>query len=467
MLIPFPFKSALAGLLVLTTSVTWADQLAGETKQQIQAIKDKAINDDLSYDIIESLTTEVGPRMVGTPGEKASVKWAVDKMKALGFDKVWTEESEATLWQRGELDAQITAPYPQHVKALALGNSVGTNGETLSAEVVAFDNLDALKAAPANSLENKIAFVTYQMERHRDGHGYGKAVGARVTGASEAAKKGAVGFIMRSVGTDTNRFAHTGVQMYQDDVKKIPALALSNPDADLLASMLTRNEPVTFSIKMDNENTEKKTTTIANVIGEVTGSKYPEQVVTLGAHLDSWDVGTGAIDDGIGVGITLAAGHYLSQLEARPERTLRVILFAAEEIGLHGAKDYVEKHKKEMDNHVIGAEWDFGNGKIYELAPGVSEQSLDDMRAFSQLLAPLGVTMADTNTAKGQSDMSALGKAGQPAVNFNPDGSDYFDFHHTENDTLDKVDKAALKTNTAIYSMFALFATDGGVDFRK
>lgn len=467
MLIPFPLKSALAGLLVLTTSVTWADELASETKQQIQTIKDKALNDDLSFEIIESLTTEVGPRMVGTPAEKASVKWAVNKMKALGFDKVWTEESEATLWERGALDAQITAPYPQKVKALALGNSVGTGGETVSAEVVAFDNLEALKAAPADSLENKIAFVTYQMERHRDGHGYGKAVGARVSGASEAAKKGAVGFIMRSVGTDTNRFAHTGVQMYQDDVKKIPAIALSNPDADLVEAMLTRDEPVTFSITMDNADTKGKTTTIANVIGEVTGSKYPDQVVTLGAHLDSWDVGTGAVDDGIGVGITLAAGHYLSQLEERPERTLRVILFAAEEIGLQGAKDYVKKHRDEMDNHVIGAEWDFGNGKIYELAPGVSEQALDDMRAFAQLLAPLGVEMASTNNAKGQSDMSALGNAGQPAVNFNPDGSDYFDFHHTENDTLDKVDKAALKTNTAIYSMFALFATDSGVDFRK
>lgn len=467
MLKPFLFQSALAGLLVLTTATAWANDLTPQTREQLKAIKAHALNDDLSYQIIESLTTEVGPRMVGTPGEKASVKWAMQKMKSLGFDKVWKEESEATLWQRGELKASITQPYKQKIKALALGNSVGTNGKAVTAEVIEFENLDALKAASAGDIKGKIAFVSYKMARHRDGHGYGQAVGARVVGASEAARKGAVAFVMRSVGTDTNRFAHTGVQIYQDGVDKIPAIAISNPDADLLASMLTRNKPVTFSLTLSDTGTQNQTTTIANVIGEVTGSKYPDQVVTLGAHLDSWDVGTGAVDDGIGVGITLAAGHYLSELETRPERTLRVILFAAEEIGLHGAKDYVAKHQDEMDKHVIGAEWDFGNGKIYELEPGVGQQALADIKAFAKMLVPMGVTLANSNDAKGQSDMSELGKAGQPAVNFNPDGSDYFDFHHTENDTLDKVDREALKVNTAIYSMFALFATDSTTDFRQ
>lgn len=455
---------SLALFAPLTSAVA---SLPDDHMQALSALQQQAAQDELSYTIIESLTTEVGARMVGTPGERASVAWAVAKMQALGFDKVWVEESDATLWQRGELSASVVSPYKHPITALALGNSVGTHGEPVSAPLVAFADLAALEAAPAGSLEGKIAFVTYKMERHRDGHGYGAAVGARVTGASVAAQKGAVAFIMRSVGTDTHRFAHTGVSRYADGVKKIPAVAISNPDADLLENMLRRPEPVVFSLTLSGTGLAPQPTTIANVIGEVTGASRPDEIVTLGAHLDSWDVGTGAIDDGIGVGITLAAGHYLAQREERPARTLRVILFAAEEVGLLGAKDYVEQHTEEMPQHMIGAEWDFGNGKIYQLEPGVGPKALPAIEAFAEQLAPLGVSLADTNTAKGQSDMSALGHAGQPAVNFNPDGSDYFDYHHTRNDTLDKVDREALQFNTAIYSMFALFATSTDTDFRR
>lgn len=464
-------RGALTSILAVTVfsaqATSFPPPFSQQQTKQLRNIKNTALQDDLSYQVIESLTTEVGARLVGTPAEKQSVTWAVNKMKALGFDKVWVEESEARLWQRGDLQAAITEPYQHNIVALALGNSVGTGGKALTGEVVEFADLAALKAAPAGSLENKIAFVSYRMTRHKDGHGYGSAVGARVTGAAQAAKKGAVAFIMRSVGTDTNRFAHTGVSRYEDGVKKIPAVAISNPDADLLQNALKRGQPVTFSLTMSASGPTGKTTTIANVIGEVTGSSKPQDIVTLGAHLDSWDVGTGAIDDGIGVGITLAAGHYLSQLKQRPARTLRVILFAAEEIGLYGAKDYVARREGNLQNHVIGAEWDFGNGRIYQLEPGVSKDSLPAITAFARFLSPMGISMAQTNNAKGQSDMSALGEAGQPAVNFNPDGTDYFDYHHTENDTLDKVDRDALKFNTAVYSMFALFATSTDADFRQ
>ena len=458
----------LASLLLMFSTVSLADTgLSATQEETLQALKQQALQDDLSYQLIESLTTEVGARLVGSEGEKRSVTWAVSKMKELGFDKVWTEKSEAQLWQRGDIEARISSPFPHPVAALALGNSVGTEGNTIEAEVVEFADLAALKAAPANSLENKIAFVSYKMERHKDGHGYGKAVGARVVGASEAAKKGAVAFIMRSVGTDSNKLAHTGVSRYTEGVKKIPAVAISNPDADLLQKILGRNQPVTFALSTSASGPSGETTAIANVIGEVTGARTPEELVTLGAHLDSWDVGTGAIDDGIGVGITLAAGHYLSSLATRPDRTLRVILFAAEEVGLLGAKDYVKQHQQDMSRHVIGAEWDFGNGKIYELEPGVNPEALPAIKGFVKHLASLGVSMASTNSAKGQSDMSALGEAGQPAVNFNPDGSDYFDYHHTRNDTLDKVNAEALKTNTAIYTMFAYFATSTPAEFRR
>lgn len=452
--------------LMLCASTTFADTFTQTHRDTLDTLKQQASEDTLSYDIVESLTTEVGARLVGTPASDKSEQWAADKMRELGFDKVWLEESEATLWTRGTSKVTMIAPYHHDLVALALGNSVGTENAPVSAEVVRFDSFEALKSAEAGSLKGKIAYVGFKMRRHIDGRGYGEAVGARVNGASEAAKKGAIAFIMRSVGTDSHRVAHTGVMEYADDVKKIPALALSNPDADLLDNALKRDKPVTLSLEVGASG-NAGTTTIANVIGEITGSKYPEQVVTLGAHLDSWDVGTGAIDDGLGVGITLAAAHYISQLEQRPERTIRVILFAAEEIGLAGAKDYVARRNNDMSNHVIGAEWDFGNGNIYRIEPGVGPVALNDIRDFASYLAPMGIALAKTNTAKGQSDMSALGYAGQPAVNFSPDGSDYFDFHHTHDDTLDKVNQEALKHNTAVYTLFAYFAAASGIDFRE
>ncbi len=444
-----------------------ASALDKTMRSQLDELKSAATSSSLSYDIIESLTTEVGPRMVGSPGDKKSVEWAVAKMKALGFDKVWTEESQAPNWQRGELQVKLLSPFKHNLVALSLGHSVGTETAPIEAEIVRFSDLEALQAAPAQSLKGKIAYVAFAMERRKDGSGYGEAVSARVSGASVAAQKGAVAFVMRSVGTDSHRFAHTGVMRYNEDEKYIPALALSNPDADLLEHALTRKKPVVMSIDSSASGMLDDTVTIANVIGEITGTEKPEEIVTLGAHLDSWDVGTGAIDDGIGVGITLAAVSHIKQTQPRPKRTIRVILFAAEEIGLFGAKDYVAKHTDNMANHVIGAEWDFGNGPIYKLTPGVGEKALENIKEYAAYLSPMGVEMASTNNAKGQSDMSLLGKAGQPAVNFHPDGTDYFDYHHTENDTLDKVNTEALKTNTAIYTTFAWFAANSGVDFRK
>ncbi len=460
--------TSLAGLSSLIIALhSFAGEWIDPQRSVLDELKSITVKSETSYNIVESLTTEVGARLVGTPASDKGVDWAVAKMKALGFDNVWVEESTMNLWERGELQANIVSPFPHKVVALSLGGSVGTSGETVSAEVVQFDDLDALKAAKPNSLKGKIAFVSYRMERKINGSGYGVAVGARVYGASEAAKKGALAYIMRSVGTDDHRVAHTGLMLYQDDVKKIPAIALSNPDADLLLNSLKRDNPVVFSLNSTASGPTGKSVRVANVVGDVLGSETPDEVVTLGAHLDSWDVGTGAIDDGVGVGITLAAAHYISKLEKRPKRSVRVILFAAEEVGLIGAKDYVEKHKDDMHKHIIGAEWDFANGNIYMMEPGVGPSALNAIRDFANYLAPMGVSLASTNTAKGQSDMSALGNAGQPAINFSPDGSDYFDYHHTENDTLNMVDKEALKNNTAIYTLYAYFAAQSGVDFRK
>jgi len=444
-----------------------ADVLSANEQVQIEALKNTALNSELSYQIVESLTTEVGHRLMGSEGDKNAIKWAIAKMHSLGFDKVWTEEISGPKWIRGEASARITSPFPQEVVVIALGGSVGTGEKGIEAPVVHFKTFADLKKAPEGSLLGKIAFVSYQMTRHIDGDGYGAAVGTRVAGASVAAEKGAIALIMRSVGTDNNRIAHTGVMRYKDKVKKIPAAALSNPDADLLVNQFSRGKPVSFYLRMTSSNPHGETVKSANVIGEITGSEFPNEIVAIGAHLDSWDVGTGALDDGIGVAMVLASAHYIAQLPKRPKKTLRVILFAAEEVGLLGAKAYIKKHETKMVNHVIGAEWDFGLGRIYKMTPGVGASSLNGIRELAQVLAPMGVALAPTNKARAQSDMSLLSDAGMPSINFSPDGSQYFDYHHTENDTLDKVDALALKQNTAVYTVFAYFSTQANINFRK
>lgn len=452
--------------IVIISGISNAEVLSTKEQKELMTLKEKALTSTLSYDLIESLTTEVGHRLVGSAGDAKSIIWAVDKMKTLGFDKVWTEEVTATYWQRGTVEAKVIAPYPHNVVAIALGGSVGTGDKGISANLIHFNTFEDLEAVEDNSLNGGIVFISYRMKRDIDGKGYSPAVKARVHGAAVAAKKGASAIIIRSVGTDNNRLAHTGSVRYKKGDKKIPAASISNPDADMLLNQLKRSDDVAFFLKLTSHTDPKVVARTANVIGEITGSERPNEFVTIGAHLDSWDVGTGAVDDGIGVGIMMATAHHLAQLPVKPKRSIRVILFAAEEIGLVGAKAYVEKRKGDMKGHIIGAEWDFGVGPIYEMRTGVGKNSLAALHEFAEYLTPLGVSVSKNNTAKAQSDMRLLSEAGMPSVSFAPDGNLYFDYHHSENDTLDKVDATALKHNTAIYTMFAYFAAQSGIDFK-
>lgn len=435
-------------------------------QKQLSSLAKTAAGSDLAYDIVESLTTEVGARMIGTEGDKRAIAWAVDKMHALGFDKVWTEQVDHFEWIRGDIEAKVLAPFPQSIQAIALGESVGTGDKGITAQVVHFNTMADLEQAKAGSLSNKIAFVSYRMARHIDGAGYGKAVGARVNGAAVAAEKGAIGFIMRSVGTDNNRLGHTGVTRYKNGVKAIPAVALSNPDADLLVNQFRRALPVEFFLKVTALRNEDVAVRGANVIGEITGSELPNEIVTLGAHLDSWDVGTGAVDDGLGMAMVMAATANIAKLEQRPKRTIRVVLFAGEEVGLLGAKQYVIDHKDELKNHVIAAEWDFGLGPIYSMQANVADNAKPAIAELATYLAPLGVEFNNANKARGQSDMGAVTDLGVPAMSFSPDGSTYFDVHHTHNDTLDKVNAKDLQQNTSVYTIFAYFAAQADVKFR-
>ncbi|MEC7367782.1 MAG: M20/M25/M40 family metallo-hydrolase [Pseudomonadota bacterium] len=436
-------------------------------------LRERALLDNLSVDIVESLTTEVGARRVGTDGDKRAIAWAQAKFWELGFDRVWTEDVPVEYgWKRGDASAEIVSPYPHHIVLTALGYSVGTGGD-LSGEIAEFADFEALEAVPeGNSLKGKIAFVSYSMADFvpQPGDtrmaGYGKGTRARSQGHVVAAKRGAAAIIIRSVGTDNNRYAHTGSGYgYQDGVKKIPAAAISPPDAILIQNMLRRGKPVIFKMNMTSQITSAIKG--ANVIGEITGRSDPDNYVVLGAHLDSWDEGTGAIDDGAGVGSMMAAAAMIGKMEQRPNRSIRVLLFAAEEIGLIGVREYYKANKKNLDRHVLGAEVDGGGGRPHTLISGVGEDALPVVREMHKLIEPLGIAWSDANDATGASDMSVLGRAGMPALNFMQNSNDYFDYHHTPNDTFDKIIPADMRQLTAAYATMFYLASEMEIDFRK
>ncbi|MGI9260389.1 MAG: M20/M25/M40 family metallo-hydrolase [Woeseiaceae bacterium] len=436
-------------------------------------IRERALLDNLSVDLVESITTEVGARRVGTEGDRRAIAWAVAKFEELGFDRVWTEEFPIEYgWDRGEITVETTAPYPHSMVATALGYSVGTDGD-LVAEIIEFPTFDDLLAVPeGDALAGKIAYVSYSMADYVPPpgasrmSGYGQGTRARGRGHVEAAKRGAEAVVIRSVGTDSNRIGHTGGgYAYEDGVRRIPAAALSAPDAILLNNILKRGNPVTMKLNMTSEVTGPIVGT--NVIGEITGREGSDNYLVMGAHLDSWGEATGAIDDGAGIGSMMAAASMIGELEGRPRRSIRVLLFGAEEIGLVGVRAYAEQHAEEIGDHLLGAEVDSGGGRVHTLVSGVGEASLPVVREMHKLIAPLGIAWSDANDANGASDMSVLGRAGMPALNFNQNSNAYFDYHHTPNDTFDKIIPEDMRYLTAAYATIYYLASEMDIDFRQ
>ncbi len=467
-------KSRLAGAAVaaLMASAMGAQTFAAEitplsdeTVETAKAIRDKALESDEAYEILASLTTEVGARLAASPKEVEAQAWAVAKFKELGFDRVWKEPVMVPKWTRVSESASVIAPFAQPLVITALGKSVATPEGGVEAEIAHFATYADLEAAEREAVEGKIVFISNRMERFRTGAGYGPAVKARSAGASMAASKGALAIIIRSIGTDTHRLPHTGGVTYDEAQPKIAAAALSNPDADQLVRMLGYGEAVT--VHVDIQTTMEEPVEMFNVIGEITGRTKPDEAIILGSHLDSWDLGTGAIDDGAGVAITMAAANLIQDFsDQRPYRSIRVVAFAAEELGLIGARQYAEAHKdKDMDQHIIGAESDFGAGPVWALASNVNPASLHVVDKMAAVMGPLGVVRSDRK-AGGGPDVGQLARAGMPVMDLMQDGTDYFDLHHTADDTLDKVDPVALRQNVAAWVSFAYIAAEWPGYFR-
>lgn len=409
-------------------------------------LRDAALQDNVAWDIVEGLTTEVGPRLAGTEAEARARQWAVAKLKALGFANVRVEEYRMPVWVRGEETASVVSPYPQKLVLTALGNSGSTGEQGLEGDITYFPTLDDLKAAPEGSLKGRIAFVDHAMGRTQDGSSYGAFGPVRRMGPGIAARKGAAAIIIRSVGTDSHRNPHAGATIFEEGQKPIPAAALSNPDADNLVRMVRRTNAVRLKLKLTPRFAGEQTS--GNVIAEVPGSDPAAGIVVVAGHLDSWDLGTGAIDDAAGIAITAAAAKRI-MAAGQPRRTIRVLWAGAEEVGIYGGKAYFAAHGTEK--HAVAMESDFGADRIWRIDFKLPTEAAPLAEQIASAVMPLGITQGKQD-ASGGADIEALVKAGVSVIDLQQDGTRYFDLHHTPDDTLDKIDPKQLAQNVAAWT---------------
>src|SRR5215213_2033756 len=422
----------------------------------VAALRDSALNDDYAWNITEGLTTEVGQRLAGTEAEARARAWAVVKLRSLGFSNVRVETFDMPIWTRGPESVEIVGPFPQKLAIAALGNSASTGPQGITGEVVGFDTLADLEAAPDAAVRGKIVFVSHAMPRTQDGSGYGFFGGPRRQGPTIASRKGAIAIVIRSIGTDYHRNPHTGVMTFTEGVKPIPAGALTLPDAEQLQRILKRGKPVTMRLTLVSQATQGRS---GNVIAEVPGRDPRLPPILVSGHLDSWDQGTGAIDDAAGLAIATAAAKRIMDT-GRPLRTIRIVWFGSEETGLWGGRDYQKRYGSQPHHALI--ETDFGVGRVWKVDSNFGKGREAEARMLQSALAPLGIVPGALDKADG-SDIGPMLEAGLPGVTLNQDGTYYFDIHHTPDDTLDKVDPEDLRQNVAAWTAM-LAVLSGGIE---
>jgi len=426
------------------------------TLQTAVSLRDTLVGGRGAAEIARSLCDRVGPRLAGSNGAVEARRWAVEELTRLGLRNVHEESLMEPRWVRGTETAEIVSPVRQRLVVTALGGSGATPEGGVERPIVATRDVETLAALGAAGVRDRIVFFTERTERTRDGSGYGKAVSIRYAGPSEARKLGAAAVLIRSVGTSSTRLPHTGVMKTEAGIPPLPAAALSAPDADLLERIAAAG-PVRLRLTLGCRT--EADVAGANVVGEIRGSDRPEEIVLLGAHLDSWDLGTGAIDDAAGVGIVGEAARAIVALSRPPRRTIRVVLYANEENGDRGGEAYRDAHRAELDRHVAALEMDLGTDRVYRVAASGGPEANGVVAAAAQLLRPIGVSERG-NDAGGGVDVGPLRAFGVPMLALAQDASRYFDFHHSADDTFDKIDAANLAQATAATAALAWIVAD-------
>lgn len=424
---------------------------------RVAALRDRALTDQYAWQVVEGLTTEVGQRLAATEAEERARIWAVARLATLGFSNVRIEPFTMPVWTRGAESAEIISPFPQKLAITALGYSGSSGPAGVTGEVIAFDSVDALRTAPDSAVRGKIAFIDNNMVPTQDGLGYGQFGAPRRQGPTIASLKGAIGIVVRSIGTDYHRNPHTGVQNFTGGAKPIPAGALAIPDSEQLRRILKRGKPVTMHLTLVSERREDGKS--GNVVAEIPGRDPKAPILLVGGHLDSWDLGTGAIDDAAGIGIVTAAAKHIMDA-GRPLRTIRVVWFGAEEPGGYGGIAYQKAHS--ANRYAIAGESDFGADRIWRFGTSLSATDPAAYASLTAALAPLGITKFDKAEPDG-TDIEPAIAGGAPWISLGQDGMRYFDYHHTPDDTLDKIDPAQLRQNVAAWTT-ALAILSGGIE---
>ena len=456
----------LAGVFALGLALPAVAQDAA-TVAAAEALRDKALTSTIALDFTREVTTRFGARPAGSKSEQEAAAWAADWMRANGFENVRIEEFPLVGWERGEESVEIVGSHAQKLVGAALGHSIATPAEGIEAEVVFFDSLEALQAASADTVRGKIVFIDFgQMQAERSGSGYGPRSRVRTQGPKFAAEKGAVAFVIRSVGSDYDRMPHTGTTGYHDGAVPLPGFSLAAPDADQLNRLLALGEPVKLKLFSSARTYQ---THSQNIIGDITGATRPEEVIVLGSHFDSWDLGTGAFDDAAGGGITIGAAKLIAEA-GRPARTIRVILYGSEEVNQpvnhgNGGGAYVRGIGNAIETHIIAAESDLGADNIYAVDLPVGSLNSDFAKIAYRVLAPLGIEPGGEEQFGG-ADVGPLARGGVPVFGLSQNATRYFALHHTANDTFDKIDPAQMAQNVAAWTALVKLIADSDVDFR-
>jgi len=445
-------------------SLLIAHALWSQTPEMAKAIYEKALASNEAYQTLNALTMNVGHRISGSENFTKAMDWGVATLRAKGFVNVRTEKVMVPRWVRGKESAQLLLPRPVNLAMLGLGMSVGTPKEGITAEVIVVDTFEHLdRLGP--QVKGKIVLFDVPFES------YGKTVAYRSNGPSRAAQYGALACLIRSVGSSSLNTPHTGALSYDAQWPKIPAAALSLEHATLLRRMSESGQKVVVKLNMEAE--QLPDVEAGNVIGEITGSQNPQDIIVLSGHLDSWDVGQGAQDDGVGCIIALESASLLKEMNIVPERTIRVVLFANEENGLAGGRGYRDQYKALVKNHIALVESDSGNGRIKGFtldAPGRAPRrrgenpysdggSITDaallgrFQALSRFQATSGATIFSLGGSG--ADVSPMVEAGAVGIGASHDEARYFDVHHTEADTFDKIIKVDLQHNVGSVAILA------------
>jgi carboxypeptidase Q len=456
-------KTAIAAITLAFATPVFAQT----TEQNAARLVDTILASPHGYETLAYLTDNIGPRLSGSKGAALAVDYTEKKFREWGID-VRREAVMVPHWVRGEERARLTSHNDQRIVLTALGGSVATPANGITAEVIEVTSFDQLAQLGRAKIAGKIVFYNKAMdlslvESGRAFEAYSQAVVFRGTGASRAAEFGAVGAVIRSVASASLRTPHTGAMRYDEKQPKIPAAAMTTEDADLVHRLLAKGERVRMHLVLTPRTLPDVMS--ANVIAEIRGSERPDEIVLIGGHLDSWDLATGAIDDGSGVVMVMETLRAMKELGIRPKRTIRGVLFMNEENGLRGGRKYFENvaKREELHKHVAAIESDAGAATPVAFISTLEGANLERVRAkMTRVLSRIAPMRFESSKHTG-ADTSPLTDAGVPGFGLVPDPRHYFDFHHTPADTLDKVDPKELAQDTAAVAALAYVIAEEGL----